>query len=49
MASYRYLLSLIGTSKKYTIILYSGTWDAVVPYVDTLKGIRALNLVESYT
>lgn len=49
MASYRYLLSLIPTSRKISIILYNGNWDAVVPYVDTLKNIRKLNLVEVYT
>jgi hypothetical protein len=49
MSSYRYLLSLIPTSRKISIILYNGNWDAVVPYVDTLKGIRKLNLVEVYT
>ena len=48
MASYRYLLSLIPTTRKISIILYSGNWDAVVPYVDTVKGIKKLNLVESY-
>lgn len=49
MHSYRYLLSLIPTSRKMSIILYSGTWDAVVPYVDTQKGIKLLNLYEVYT
>jgi hypothetical protein len=48
MGSYRYLLSLIPTTRKISIILYSGNWDAVVPYVDTIKGIKKLNLVESY-
>jgi hypothetical protein len=49
MASYRYLLGLIPTTRKIVIHLYNGNWDAVVPYIDTLKGIRLLNLVETYT
>ncbi len=27
---------------KYRIVLYNGDWDAVVPYVDTLKNIPNL-------
>jgi hypothetical protein len=49
MHSYRQLLSLANTDRKIAIILYSGTWDSVVPYTDTLKGIRELNLQEVYT
>ena len=49
MASYRYLLALAPTTRKISIILYNGNWDAVVPYVDTLKNIKKLNLVEVYT
>jgi serine carboxypeptidase-like clade 2 len=49
MGSYRYLLSLIPTSRKISIVLYNGNWDAVVPYVDTIKNIKRLDLVESYT
>lgn len=30
--------------RKISIILYNGNWDAVVPYVDTLKGMKLLNL-----
>lgn len=41
MASYRYLLSKIN---KYSITLYNGDWDDVVPYIDTLKNMRKLNL-----
>lgn len=49
MSSYRYLLSLqMNETRKISIILYNGNWDAVVPYVDTLKNIRKLNLVEVY-
>lgn len=39
MHSYRYLLGLANTDRKISIVLYSGTWDSVVPYTDTLKGI----------
>ena len=49
MGSYRYLLSLIPTTRKISIVLYNGNWDAVVPFVDTIKNIRRLNLVYSYT
>lgn len=47
MASYRYLLGRM-MNKKYSLNLYSGNWDVVVPYIDTIKNIKALNLVESY-
>ena len=40
MASYRYLLG----RNLYTIALYNGDWDDVVPYVDTLKNMKRLNL-----
>ena len=40
MASYRYLLG----RNLYTIALYSGDWDDVVPYVDTIKNMKKLNL-----
>jgi hypothetical protein len=49
MDSYRYLLALAPTTRKINIVLYNGNWDAVVPYLDTLKNIKKLNLVESYT
>lgn len=43
------MLGQVSTNvKKYSITLYSGDWDAVVPYVDTLEGLRRLNLVETY-
>jgi hypothetical protein len=35
---------LIPTPRKIAIVLYSGNWDAVVPFVDTIKGINILNL-----
>jgi hypothetical protein len=46
MDSYRYLLGRF--SKKYSMNLYNGNWDVVVPYIDTIANIKALNLVESY-
>ena len=49
MESYKYLLSLMLTDQKITIVLYNGNWDTVVPYHDTIRGIKDLNLVESYT
>jgi hypothetical protein len=39
MYSYRILLSRI-SAKNYQIVLYSGDWDGVVPYHDTVKGIK---------
>ena len=47
--SYRHLLGLMTTSRKISIVLYSGTWDSVVPFVDTLKCIKELGLVPVYT
>jgi hypothetical protein len=41
MASYKHLLSRISI---YSIALYNGDWDDVVPYVDTLKNLKKLNL-----
>ena len=41
MSSYRYLLSKISN---YSITLYNGDWDDVVPYGDTLKNMKKLNL-----
>lgn len=38
--SYKYLLE----KRSISIVLYNGNWDAVVPFVDTLKGIKILNL-----
>ena len=46
--SYRHLLGLMTTDRKISITLYSGTWDSVVPYQDTYKGIKELGLIESY-
>jgi hypothetical protein len=37
------------TERKISIVLYSGTWDSVVPFVDTLKGIKELGLTPVYT
>lgn len=45
MASYRYLLTK--TAAQYRIVLYNGDWDAVVPYIDTIKNLRKLNLIEN--
>lgn len=36
MSAYKYL---IARSSKYSIFLYNGDWDNVVPYTDTLKNI----------
>lgn len=47
MESYRQLLSRV-VLEKYQIVLYNGDWDDVVPYHDTLKGIKNLYLHESY-
>ena len=47
--SYRHLMGLMTTDRKISIVLYSGTWDSVVPFVDTLKGIKELGLVPVYT
>jgi hypothetical protein len=41
MSSYKYLLSRID---QYSITLYNGDWDDVVPYLDTLKNMKKLNL-----
>ena len=47
MQSYRILLSRLST-KNYQIVMYNGDWDDVVPYHDTIKGIKELYLSESY-
>ena len=47
MASYRHLLGKV-EEKRYQIVLYNGDWDDVVPYIDTLKGIKNLLLKHSY-
>lgn len=46
MEQLRYLIF----REKYRIVLYNGDWDAVVPYVDTLKNIPGLyiNPVSEY-
>lgn len=49
MESYRFLLGLMTTERKIAIVLYSGTWDSVVPFGNTLKGINELNLKPVYT
>lgn len=36
MKEYRYLLNKLGD---YHIVLYSGDWDDVVPYTDTMKNL----------
>ena len=43
--AYRYLL---GRTNDIQMVLYNGESDSVVPFVDTLKNIRKLGLVESY-
>jgi len=45
LESYRYLLT---RTHVLQFVLYNGEWDAVVPYVDTLKNLAKLNLQESY-
>lgn len=45
--SYQYLLNFSSTTRKYEIFLYNGNADAVVPYVDTYKGIEILKLLRS--
>lgn len=45
--SYRYLLNK--NSSIYKIVVYSGDWDSVVPYIDTIKNLKRLNLEESQT
>lgn len=47
MDSYRYLLNKISTL--YKIVVYSGDWDSVVPYLDTVKNLKRLNLIENPT
>jgi hypothetical protein len=46
MEQYRYLLARI---EKYTISLYNGDWDDVVPYHDTIKNMKALDQQEIFT
>jgi len=41
MHQYRILL---GEMSDYHIILYNGDWDDVVPYTDTIKNLKKLNL-----
>jgi hypothetical protein len=50
----KYTISLAGSMKEYRtlltkldsyhIVLYSGDWDDVVPYTDTLKNMALLSL-----
>lgn len=42
---YKYLTK--GASANYTIVLYNGNWDAVVPFIDTLKGFKELGLTQT--
>ena len=44
MEQYEYLLGRPGLA----LSLYNGDWDDVVPYIDTIKNMKALNQVESY-
>lgn len=48
MAAYRILLSRMQEAR-YQIVLYNGDWDDVVPYHDTVKGIKNLYLSETFT
>jgi hypothetical protein len=41
MPQYRILL---GELSNYHIVLYNGDWDDVVPYTDTIKNLKKLNL-----
>lgn len=41
--AYRTLLDR-SLSQNYQIILYNGDWDDVVPYYDTIKSLKTLNL-----
>lgn len=44
MEEYR---QIIGKQNKYSVILYNGDWDDVVPFTDTIKNLEKLNLKES--
>ena len=45
ISSYRHLIDLMKSpNRSIKIILYNGNWDAVVPFIDTLKGIKILGL-----
>lgn len=44
---YRYLLGRM-KDLSFTISLYSGNWDLVIPTRDTVENIKNLDLVESY-
>jgi hypothetical protein len=41
MSSYRYLLT---RTHVLQLVLYNGDWDAVVPFIDTVKNLAKLNL-----
>ena len=47
MHDYRYLLGRV-QEKSYSIHLYNGNWDLVIPSGDTIANIKKLDLVESY-
>ena len=47
MHDYRQLLDQ-AMSKGYSIHLYNGNWDMVIPLADTIANIKKLDLVESY-
>lgn len=40
IAAYKFLIN----TGKYRIILYSGDWDDVVPYTDTLKNFQKMDM-----
>lgn len=43
MQAYRTLLAR-SSVKNYQIVLYNGDWDSVVPYHDTVQGLKELYL-----
>jgi hypothetical protein len=47
MRDYRYLLGRL-KDLSFTIHLYNGNWDMVIPVNDNVRNIQNLDLVESY-
>jgi len=47
MHDYRYLLGRL-KDLSFTIHLYNGNWDFVIPAKDTVSNIKKLDLIESY-
>lgn len=49
ISAYRHLTDLYKYPyRSISMVLYNGNWDAVVPFIDTLKGIKILGLKQSY-